>query len=182
MKPLFTIQASNTHQSLLIQDSSVWESISAAINRSPIAGDGLPRVFDFQQVDKQAVSLPDICTVYISGALAFRSELKEQLFPHPSTNLEFLPITASGESWLLLNCLQAASDIDPAGSEVMRGLNGDICFVMEIRVTDPKAQEWDVFTLTDSNRAQLFVTDAFRERVQKLKLKGITFRAIGEVV
>ena len=64
----------------------------------------------------------------------------------------------------------------------MRGLNGEICYVMKIRVTDPKAQGWDVFTLNDSNRSQLFVTRSFRERFKKLGLHGVSFKAIGELV
>ena len=182
MKPLFTIQASNKHQSLLLRNSEDWASIGAALNRSSLVGGEFPRWFDFKQVDEQGAFLPDICTVYISGALAFRADLKEQLFPSPSKNLEFLPITASGKPWLLLNCLQAVSGIDPNDSTVMRGLNGEICLVMKLRVTDLQAHEWDVFTLTDSNRAQLFVSSAFVERVQGLKLKGISFQEIGEVV
>lgn len=181
MNPLFTIQASNTHQSLLLQDSSSWESIRAKINRSSMVGEWCPPLFDFLQIDKKMVNVPDICTVYISGALAFRAELKERLFPVPSANLEFLPLTVSGKPWLLLNCLQAASSINPERSEVMRGINGEIFFVIKIRVTDPDARYWEVFTLADSNRAQLFVTDAFRGRVQKHKLKGITFQAVGEI-
>jgi hypothetical protein len=181
MKQLFTIQASNTHQPLLLCDSSQWPAIGAQVNRVRMVGTGLMPVFGFEQIDEKTVDLPDICTVYISGAIAFRADLKEALFPDASTQLEFLPIMASGKSWLLLNCLQTATNIDPEGSEVMRGLNGDICFVMKIRVTDPKAQDWDVFTLTDSNRAQLFVTDVFRARVAQLKLKGITFKQIGEI-
>lgn len=182
MRLLFAIRPSNTYQPLLLRDSSQWPAISAKINRFTMTGVGLTPVFDFKQVDKQTVDLPDICTVYISGALAFKAELREVLFPDSSTELEFLPITASGKPWLLLNCLQTASGIDAAGSEVMRGLNDDIYFVMKIRVTDPKAQAWDVFTLTDSNRTQLFVTDPFRERLEKLGLKGIEFQTIGEVV
>lgn len=182
MKQLFTIQASNTHQPLLLRDSSQWPSIGAELNRMPMMDTGLAPVFDFKQVDEQTLDLPDVCSVYIPGALAFKEELKEALFPNSSAELEFLPIAVSGRPWLLLNCLQTASGIDAAGSEVMRGLNGDICYVMKIRVTDPKAQEWDVFTLTDSNRAQLFVTNAFRERFEKLGLKGVSFQAIGEIV
>lgn len=182
MKQLFTIQASNTHQPLLLLDSSQWPSIGAELNRVPMMGVDPALVFDFKQVDVKTLDLPDVCSVYIPGALAFKEELKNGLFPNSSTELEFLPITVSGKPWLLLNCLQTASGIDAAGSEVMRGLNGEICFVMKIRVTDPKAQEWDVFTLTDSNRAQLFVTNAFRERFERLGLKGVSFQAIGEIV
>lgn len=182
MKPLFTIQSSNKHQPLLLHDFADWGSLGAVLNRSSLVGGEFPNSFDFKQVDEQGVFLPDICTVYIFGALAFRADLKEQLFPNPSKNLEFLPITASGKPWLLLNCLQAVSGIDPDGSTVMRGLNGEICLVMKLRVTDPQAHEWDVFTLTNSNRAQLFVSSAFVERVKGLKLKGISFQEIGEVV
>ena len=181
MQSLFTIQGSNKHQTLLIEDASRWELIGAAINKVPFSTETPPYEFYFRQFEVGEGSVPDICTVYISGAIAFRADLKEQLFPSASDDLEFLSIKASGVPWLLLNCLQVTSSIKGEGSEVIRGLNGDICFVMKVIVNDPKAKEWDVFTLADSNRAQLFVTEAFCARVKKLKLKGITFQAIGAI-
>lgn len=163
-----------------MQNSSAWELIGPAINRRPLGRSWEARAFDFQQLESKAPDLSDICTVYIPGALAFRSDLKDKLFPNP-TNLEFLPITASGQSWMLLNCLQSASDIDLDESEVMRTLDGEICLVMKALVTDPRARNWDVFTLEASNRAQLLVSDDFRRRVKALKLEGITFRVVGQV-
>ena len=181
MQSLFTIQGSNKHQTLLLDDVSRWNSIGAAINKVSFSTEVSQYEFYFRQFEGEAKGVPDICTVYISGAIAFRADLKEQLFPSASENLEFLSIEASGVPWLLLNCLQVASSIKVEDSEVMRGLNGDICFVMKVLVDDPKAKKWDVFTLADSNRAQLFVTQAFRARFEKLKLKGITFQAIGAI-
>jgi hypothetical protein len=181
MQPLFTIQGSNKHQTLLLEDVSRWDLIGTTINKVPFSTELPPYEFYFQQFEEGDNNVPDICSVYISGAIAFRADLKEQLFPSFSEKLEFLSIKASGVPWLLLNCLQAASSIRPEGSEVMRGLNGDICFVMKVLVNDPKAKEWDVFTLADSNRAQLFVTESFRARFERLKLKGITFQAIGAI-
>jgi hypothetical protein len=181
MQSLFTIRGSNKHQTLLLGDISRWNLIDAEINKVPFTKEVSPYEFYFRQFGEDDNNVPDVCTVYISGAIAFRADLKDQLFPSASEKLEFLSIKASGVPWLLLNCLQAASSIKAEGSEVMRGLNGDICFVMKVIVNDLKAKEWDVFTLADSNRAQLFVTEAFRTRFEKLKLKGITFQAIGAI-
>lgn len=183
MKKLFVTRSSSTYKPLLLTDASQWAAIEAKLNKASMDDADLTScTFEFQEVDKKTKHTPDVCSVYISGALAFKKEFKEALFPNAATQLEFLPFTVLGKPWLLLNCLQAASSIDATASKVMRGLNGEICYVMKIRVTDSLVQGWDVFTLDDSNRAQLFVTNAFLERFKKLGLKGIEFQEIGEAV
>lgn len=181
MKSVFCLQPSNAHATLISADYPEWANATASLNRASISGGGFPLPLVFHEPNKSTVNRPDIATVYISGALAFRAALKELLFPSAPPALEFLPITVEGEAWWLLNCFQAVSDVDPARSAFMNGLNGEICFVMKLCVTDPQAQDWELFTLRDSNRAQLFATDAFRDRVQKLGLHGISFAPIGEL-
>ncbi|MCD2513772.1 hypothetical protein [Comamonas endophytica] len=182
MKKLFATHTSNKYRSILLRDFSKWPLISKNINRTSMLDAGFSADFEFDPDGGRKNNLPDICTVYLPGVLAFKEELKDELFPESSCGIELLPITVSDEPWLLLNCLQTVSEFDAAASEVLRGLNGEIYSVLKIRVTDPKAQTWDIFTFQESNRGQLFVTNAFRERVGKLGLKGIDFKEIGEIV
>lgn len=138
--------------------------------------------FEFQAVDKKSTKLPSICTVYLPGVLAFRADLKSALFPSKCDELEFLPINVAGEQWLLMNCLKTMQQFDEAKSQVLRGLSGDIFMVVKLHVTDPVARDCEMFTLAGSNRTQLFVRSSLKERVKKLRLEGITFQHIGEVV
>ena len=114
--------------------------------------------------------------------LAFRADLKAALFPSKCDKLEFLPINVAGERWLLMNCLKTVRQFDEAKSQVLRGLNGDIFMVINLHVTDPVARDCEIFTLAGSNHTQLFARTSLKERVKKLRLEGITFQRIGEVV
>lgn len=138
--------------------------------------------FEFQAVDKKSTKLPSICTVYLPGVLAFRADLKAALFPSNCDELEFLPINVAGEQWLLMNCLKTMQQFDEAKSQVLRGLSGDIFMVVKLHMTDPNARDCEMFTLAGSNHTQLFVRSSLKERVKNLRLEGITFRHIGEVV
>lgn len=183
MKRLFVTRVSNTYKPLLLSNISQWVAIEAKLNKvSMIDVDLTLFAFAFEEIDKKTKHTPDVCSIYISGALAFKREFKDLLFPNATERLEFLPFTVSGKPWLLLNCLQVANDIDMDASSVIRGLNGEICYVMKVYVTDPDVQGLDIFTLNDSNRAQLFVTNVFVERFKKLRLRGIEFQEIGELV
>jgi hypothetical protein len=182
MKSLFDIRPSNAHAMLISPDYPEWANATASLNQASISCDGFPLPLVFHELNKSTVNRPDITTVYIGGALAFRAALKESLFPFASPALQFLPITVEGEAWCLLNCLQAASGIDRARSEFLDGLNGEIYFVMKVWVTDPEAHDWEVFTLQEANRGQLFADETFRDRVEKLGLEGITFAPIGGLV
>lgn len=180
MRKLFATQSALKHQALLCEPSQ-WENIREFINRKPMPdADSVPE-FKFKEFKEKSADFPRICTVYFPGVLAFRRELKNKIFPIYSGNLEFFPITVLNEPWLLLSCLQAA-EIDVNSSSVMRGINGEIWHIMNIFVTDPKAKSWEIFTLKDSNRTQIFVTNTFRERIQKLGLNEIGFKEAGELI
>lgn len=182
MEDIFATQASNGHQSLLLKTPDAWPSIANAINRRSLRDGWAPPEFTFQAVDSRATQVPGICTVYLPGVLAFRADLRSSLFPQESAAIEFLPIVVGKEPWLLLNCLTSAKQIDEQQSQVMRGANGEIFMVLKLRVMDPAMRASELFTLADSNRGQLFVRSPFKERVEALRLKGITFQKIGELV
>jgi hypothetical protein len=137
--------------------------------------------FHFEEIDKRATLRPDACTVYYPGVLAFRSTLLEKIFPSPCASLEFLPIHASGEEWTLLNCLKTTSGYDPNDSEVLRGESGEIFLIQKLAVADPSVQECEVFTIADSNRAQLIAVPSFVDRMKKGGIQGLSFREIGQL-
>ena len=181
MTDLFATKAANIHRSILLQDFARWQSFSASINRESLLATWTPIEFKFDAESKTSVQMSSICTVYMSGILAFRADVKADLFPGACVGLEFLPITVGAEPWLLLNCLNTVMQFDEKKSSVMRGLDGDIFMVLELTVTDPVAPRHELFTLAQSNRSQLFALPSFKNRVEELGLKGISFDRIGEV-
>lgn len=181
VEDLFVIQASNTHQGILLRDFAGWKDLSASINRESLLAEWTPMEFEVEPVDKKPVQMPSICTVYVPGALAFRADVKADLFPGACVGLEFLPIRVGAEPWLLLNCLNTVMQFDEKKSDVMRGMDDDIFMVLKLTVTDPVARQHELFTLSQSNRMQLFALPSFKSRVERLRLKGISFRRIGEV-
>lgn len=181
MENLFTTQASNKHQSLLLRQPDMWQSIVGGINRRSLLAGWVPLEFDFQILDNKAAKLPSICTVYLPGVLAFRSDLRATLFPVESAEIEFLPIFAGKEPWFLMNCLKSVEQIDEQQSHLMRGLTGEIFMVLKVRVIDPDVKESEMFTLAGSNHGQLFVRASFKDRVERLCLTSVTFKNIGEL-
>lgn len=181
METLFSVQSSNFHQSLLLKDPARVNFLSGAFNRDPLLQTWSSVGFELRTIDKKSAKVPTICTVYISGALAFPAHMKEALFPVVD-GLEFLPINVGNERWLFLNCLNSVKDFDEKESQVWRGLEGQIFMILELAVTDPRARNLELFTLDGSNHAQLFVRSSFKDRVEKLGLEGITFDRIGEVI
>ena len=137
--------------------------------------------FEFEAEDKTNLQISNICTVYMSGILAFRADVKADLFPRACVGLEFLPITVGAEPWLLLNCLNTVMQFDEKKSSVMRGMDGGIFMVLKLTVSDPVAPQDELFTLAQSNRSQLFALPSFKSRVERLRLQGISFHRIGEV-
>lgn len=181
MEDLFAVQASNAHQSLLLRDTSGWQMLSGSLNRESLVAAWTPIDFEFQAVEGKAARLPAICTVYVPGVLAFRDDVRSELFPDASEGVEFLPINVGAEKWLMLNCLNTVTKFDEEKSVVMRALGGDIFMVLKLTVTDSAARQWELFTLSQSNRMQLFVRPSFKDRVEKLRLNGVAFQRIGEI-
>ena len=120
MQKLFATETSNFCQSLLLRDFSEWTKISGHLNRDSLLKGWEPLEFSFQVSDKGADTKPDICPVYISGAIAFRGDLKQKIFPSPCCEVEFLPIRVSEEEWMLLNCLKTTRQYDSQKSQLHR--------------------------------------------------------------
>ena len=181
MEEIFATQASNEHQCLLLGDISKWQCITSSINRKSLRDGWEPLRFTLESLDNKTVKPPSICTVYLPGVLAVSAAKGSALFLEEQDRIELLPIFVGNEPWLLLNCLMNVSLIDEQESQLMRGGTGEIFMVLKLRVTDPIAKDCEVFTLTDSNRGQLFARESFRRRVDLLGLEGITFQKIGEL-
>jgi len=122
---------------------------------------------------------PDICE-YHEG-LFVPPNLLDAVFPTKPPELEFLPVLIDGEDWLLLNCLKTTKDYDQERSKFHRD-NDDrrqIYMIDYVVIHDPTVESVGLFTLEDSNRAVLFATQTFVDRIHQLGLKGISFREIG---
>jgi hypothetical protein len=179
MKKLFATQVSNFHLGIILPDYPKWHQLLGQLNNRPLAKEWSRLEFVFHTDSKRKRKAPDISTVYISGSIAFRAELKDRIFPSPCGEFEFLPILVSGEEWLILNCLKTTRQVDEKQSEVIRIGDGPIFMIQKLVVNDLSLEQCEVFTVEDSNRAELIVLPSFKERIETLKLQGLTFREIG---
>lgn len=179
MEPLYTTEVSNHHLALVLKRREDWQRLEGKLNHQRLASDWAPLDFCFKATGKTAVLTPSICSVYFPGVLAFRSELRDVIFPSPCGELEFLPIRADDESWFLLNCLKSTSQYDPQQSVMMRSANGGVFFIQRVVVNDNSVRACGVFTIEDSNRGQLLVLPSVKERITKARAHGLNFPEIG---
>jgi hypothetical protein len=133
--------------------------------------------FEFKSFHRAGKKKPDL--TLIGGGLAFRKEIKNLIFPMACPELEFLPIVASGEEWLVTNCLKATKNYDHENSILYRRGADQIYMIGHIIVDDPDLEECEVFVVDDSNRTSLLALPIFVERITKLRLTGIQFKEIG---
>lgn len=181
-QPLFTLEGANDCSMPLLEDFLQWKEfdLEFSLNFRSLASLRDKLVFKFDaEATGEIKPVPDISPSYVSGMLLFRSTLMPALFPAPCPDLEFLPIRVAGEDWRLLNCLKTTKGYDAEASKFFRGETGQIFFVQHLVVTDPTVAGCELFTLEDSNRAQLYCLPAFKERIEALGLKGLKFREIG---
>jgi hypothetical protein len=127
--------------------------------------------------DTSDIAIPDIS--FVRSGLAFRSFLKDKIFPRPCKDLEFLPIRVNGDSWTILNCLKTTSAYDVDESVFYRSLDNKIFLVNHLVISDSTLSACEVFVLDDSNRATLYALHSLADRINRLGLHGITFKEIG---
>lgn len=178
MPHVFALQPSNSHRSLIAIDHPAWQRQSQGLNRDSLVEGWHPLAFVLESFGKEYAAVPDIATIYISGALALRSDRVSDIFPDCG-GLEFLPIQVEGTPWFLVNVLTPQAEIDEAKSSVSRGLEGEIFMVSELTIAESCADAVaELFTLKNSNRAHLFALESFRNRLDSSGLKGIALRSI----
>lgn len=178
MNRIYRPDVSNFHQPLLLSVPEDYGRLEG-LNVRRMADVWKPLDFDFYINPKKAQLRPDITNAM--PCLAFRRELKDVIFPVENPNLEFLPIIASGDEWLIVNCLQTISTFDEANSIVHRDPGGTIFMIKKLVVPNSSINA-SIFTVDGSNRSCIYLLDPFVERIKALALEGLTFTTIGEVV
>jgi len=181
MEKLYTIEASNNHQSLVFRDNDDWLRLSEKLNRAPISGDWKSKNLTFFSPGGKDKKEPQICVVCVPGLIAFLASKKTKLFPKISREIELLPIRVNNSDWLLVNCLKNIDNFDRENSTVATSVGGEIFMVQSLRVSAETLGGSELFTLTESNRMQIFARYSFKSKVEGQRLDGVRFREIGEI-
>lgn len=178
MSKIYVPCVSNNHSSVILKDADDRKKLSG-MHLSSMSGSWVPLNFEFFWPKKGHSIFPQI--TYIVPSIAVRADLVEMVVPNERKDIELLPIIVSGENWVIINCLQEASDIDERLSEMRRGINGQIFMIKKLIVKRPLANGAEIFTVAGSNRAYTYVLDSFVERVTSAKLSGLIFKPIGRI-
>lgn len=173
---IYKIDITNDHFSLLACTEK-GRAMQQIFNTRSLVKDWEKVDFEFKGFNRSGKAKPDI--KLLTGGLAFRSELKEAIFPKPCSELEFLPIRASGEDWLVVNCLKTTDLYDQENSVLYSTDDGEVFMIIHVVVEDPTLEPCEVFVLKNSNRTTLLTLPSFVERIDRLGLKGINFKEIG---
>jgi hypothetical protein len=132
-----------------------------------------PLQFNFYSDEADEKKEPDIAVVVPS--IAIRKGVAEQVFLDELSHVEALPITVSGQEWVLLNCLVCTKGMNLEKSIYHRDPSGVIFLIREMFVSDSDIHDKLIFTIDESNRSTCFVLEQFVKRVQKMKLRGLKF-------
>ncbi len=120
MKKLYRVRLQDNFKSILPLESSKIEEADG-INFKSLSQNWHGIDFYFENVDGVSTQEPDISfTTVATAAIAFPAQLKNVIFPNPTNGLEFLPIDVSGESWILVNCLNSTNQYDSIESKFLR--------------------------------------------------------------
>ena len=124
--------------------------------------------------------LPGIC-VLNTGALAVANSDLARVFDGLPIEVEYLPLEVDGQSWSIVNCLSDVDGVVDQESNVMRAGNGEIFMVLRLVLGAQAISVPPLFTLTNSNRAQIFATSEFVNRIVESGVRGLQFDEIGKV-
>jgi len=113
------------------------------------------------------------------GGLVATERLAHDLLNKIRADCELLPTSVGGGRWELLNVLSSIREFDRTRSEVFSDSDGRIFWIHKLFIPRCEAA-WDIFTLSASNRASIFVTDQFVEAAKELGMKGVDFKRVGE--
>jgi hypothetical protein len=176
---IYTPHVTNDHLSILPRSDQEGLAVKSVLNTKPLFDGWNAIAFEFKAFHKSGKEKPDITT--IGGGLAFRSELKDLIFPAPCPELEFLPITVSGDKWTVTNCLTTTNYYDRENSILYRRGSGQIFMIKRILVKDPNLAQCEMFVVEDSNRTALLMLPTLVDRIIGLGVAGIEFKEIGVI-
>jgi hypothetical protein len=177
MMKIYELNITNDHLSLLAPTKEAISLEAIFNNTRPLLKDWKIIDFEFKAFRRSGKKRPDLRL--LGGGLAFRAELKDLIFPKPCQELEFLPIRASGEDWLVTNCLKTTKHFDHHDSVVYAFPDGMVYMIIHLVIEDTTLDRCEIFVLENSNRATLLVLPSFVERITRLGLEGIQFKEIG---
>jgi hypothetical protein len=178
MNKIYRPDVSNLHQPLLLSASENYGRLDG-LNVRRMSDGWQPLNFDFYINPKKSQRRPDITNTL--PCLAFRRELRDLIFPVDSPDVELLPILASGDEWLIVNCLSSIKSFDEGRSVVHRDPGGTI-FMIKRLVVPTSSINASIFTVNGSNRSSTYVLDPFVDRIKALEVEGLSFTVIGEIV
>jgi hypothetical protein len=115
--------------------------------------------------------------------LAFKSEIKQKIFPTEDALLEFIPFKVAGEDWFFLNCLKSIVRFDEQSSQLFKSQpSNQIYLIMKLHAHKAlPINERHIFTLEGSNKATIFVSEKFKQECISHEVKGLAFREIGTI-
>jgi hypothetical protein len=178
---LFTLQVANGFQFLLHPEDEKILELYGSMTYKPLLAGWKMADAQFVDVEKKHRPPPDIC-LFSLGCLMVPAGLKKAIFPEEPEDIEFLPISVSGEPWLIANCLRTTRLYDPSKSILYRSAEDEKIFmVVRVVINDASLEQCEMFTIDDSNRTQIFVQPSFVDRVNALGFKGVNFKEIGSL-
>lgn len=176
---LFTLQLANNFQFMVHPEVEKILGLHGAITYKRLIGNWKIADANFIDIESRREKKPDLY-LFPTGCLMLPARCKKIIFPKESSDIEFLPISVSGEAWLIANCLRTTRHYDPVKSIIFRSAtNKEIFMVSRIVINDASLEHCEMFTIYDSNRTQIFVQPSFVERVKAQGLKGVNFKEIG---
>jgi hypothetical protein len=143
------------------------------------------RPFNSEWVAQRARFLDDVherlnAGVVSPGGLVATEGLARDLLKKVRAECELLPMNVGGRRWELLNVLSTVREFDRSRSDVLADSDGRVFWVHKLSILRSEAA-WDIFTLSASNRASIFVTDRFMNAARELGMKGVNFKRVGEL-
>lgn len=139
---------------------------------------------------RKGARTPDIGSGGISTSVYVQERHAPGLFCVADPDIELLPVKTPTESWRLVNSLRTASAWHRATSDftthAMPGEDGStrslVGTVFWATVIDPHPESLSLFYVPELLSYGLFASESFVGKVQSLKLRGLGFDLIGEVV
>jgi len=174
---LYTLRPAESAPGVIAAHFEQWRSATQGLNRA-VLKDHWRELNLYLEPASDVRAFTALC-VYCNGFIAVDGGAKQAILTELLSDLEFLPVLIDGVQWELMNCIGCVSNYSP-DSVVHRFGVGEI-FAIEHLVIERAHLSADIFTLGDSNRAKVFVTEKFKRQCERY-LIGVAFKEIGVVV